>query len=102
MVWGDPFSLQYVKILHDDDGYRNDDQVIGWYEGYQKRKARKAQIKEELMPIAWHPSCWRDWCVSEDEKKLLSIHQDGGIGVSPNTRKNRKIKQVVDFDYLIC
>ena len=21
------------------------------------------------MPIAWHPSRWQDWCVSEDEKK---------------------------------
>ena len=26
------------------------------YEGYQKRGAQKAKIKEELMPIAWHPA----------------------------------------------
>ena len=38
------------------------------YEGYQKRGAQKAKIKEELMPIAWHPARWWDWCVSEDEK----------------------------------
>ena len=31
-----------------------------WYEGYQKRKALKASIKEELLPIAWHPSRWWD------------------------------------------
>ena len=46
-----------------------DDKLIEWYEGYQKRKAQKAQIKKELMPIAWHPSRWWDWCVPEDEKK---------------------------------
>ena len=43
--------------------------MIEWYNGYQKRKAQKASIKEELMPVAWHPArCW-DWCVPEDEKK---------------------------------
>ena len=21
------------------------------------------------MPVAWHPSRWWDWCMSEDEKK---------------------------------
>ena len=39
------------------------------YEGYKKRKAKKAQINEELMPNAWHPSRWWGWCVTEDEKK---------------------------------
>ena len=23
-------------------------------------------INEELMPIAWHPIRWFDWCLSED------------------------------------
>ena len=23
------------------------------------------------MPVAWHPSRWWDWCVSEDEKKEI-------------------------------
>ena len=27
------------------------------------------KIKEELMPIAWHPSRWWDWCVSNDKNK---------------------------------
>ena len=30
---------------------------------------KNAKIKEELMPIAWHPLRWWDWCVPEDEKK---------------------------------
>ena len=47
-----------------DDGV-----IIKWYNGYQKRKTQKAKRKEELMPIAWHPSRWWDWYVSDDEKK---------------------------------
>ena len=35
----------------------------------KKRKAQKAKIKEELLPIAWHPLTWWDWCVPEDEKR---------------------------------
>ena len=50
----------------DDDDV---DEIVKWYDGYQKRKAQKAQIKEELMPLVWHPSRWWNWCVPEDEKK---------------------------------
>ena len=25
------------------------------------------------MPVAWHPSRWWDWCMSEDEKKKKKI-----------------------------
>ena len=65
-----PFSLvcvpdwfltqQQIKIWHDDVCYCNDDEVIEWYDGYKRRKAQKASIKEELMPIAWHPNCVMD------------------------------------------
>ena len=78
-VWGGPFSLQYVsywfvtqqqtKSYHDDDDYFNDNIIFEWYESYQKRKAQKAKIKEELLPVAWHPDRVMDWCMSEDEKK---------------------------------
>ena len=40
-----------------------------WYDRYQKRKAQKAQIKKDLMPIVWYPSRWWDWCVPNDEKQ---------------------------------
>ena len=46
-----------------------DDRAIKWYQGYKKRKAQKAKIKEQLMPIAWHPDRVTDWCMSEDEKR---------------------------------
>ena len=42
--------------VNDDDYYDDDDEIIESYEDYQERKAQKAQIKKELMPIAWHPS----------------------------------------------
>ena len=49
--------------------YCNDNKLIKCYEGHEKCKAQKAQIKDELMSIAWHPSRFWDWCVPEDEKK---------------------------------
>ena len=32
-----------------------------------RRKAQNSKIKEELLPIAWHPNRVKDWCMSEDE-----------------------------------
>ena len=43
--------------------------MIKCYEYYKKQKAQRANIKKDLMPTAWHPSKWWDWCVTEDEKK---------------------------------
>ena len=62
-------TQQQIDIWYDDDYVYNDNETIGWYEGYQKRKALKDSIKEELMPIAWHPDRVMDWCKSEDEKR---------------------------------
>ena len=62
-------TQQQLKIWYNDTYYCNEDKLIEWYEGYKKRKAQKASIKEELLPIAWDPSSWWNWCVSEDEKK---------------------------------
>ena len=42
--------------------------MIEWYKDYKKRKAQKASVKEELLPIAWHTNCVKDWGMSEDEK----------------------------------
>ena len=53
-------TKQQVGIWYDDNYVYNDNEMIEWYEGYKKRKAQKATIKEKLMPISWH---------GEDEKK---------------------------------
>ena len=78
-VQGDSYSLQFVpdwfvtqeqlETWHDDNDYCNDDELIKWYKRHDKRKAQKAKIKEELMPIAWHPNRVMDWCMPEDEKR---------------------------------
>ena len=60
-------TQQQIKMWHDDKFFKSYD--AEWYEGYQKRKAQEASIKEELLLIAWHPSMYWDWCMSEDEKK---------------------------------
>ena len=54
-----------------DNCFVDDDGVLEWHDGeeQQERNAQKAKIKKELMPIAWHPSRYWDWCMSEDEKK---------------------------------
>ena len=62
-------SQQQIKIWRDNNYVYNDEWLIKWYEAYKKRKAQKAQIKKELIPIAWHPSRHWDWCTPEDEKK---------------------------------
>ena len=38
---------------------------------FKKCKALKKELNEELMPAAWHPNRWWDWCVPEDEKKEI-------------------------------
>ena len=42
-----------------------------WYGGYKKQKAQKVSIKEGLLPVAWNPSGYWDWCMSEDEKQQI-------------------------------
>ena len=63
-------TQQQIKIWYDYYFYDDDyDEVLWWYKGYKKRKEQKAQIQEELLPIAWHPNQVMDWCILEDEKK---------------------------------
>ena len=31
----------------------------------------KKELNEELIPVAWHPSKLRDWCVSDYDKKEI-------------------------------
>ena len=55
-VKDDSYSLEFVpdwfvtqqqlNIWYDDDDYCNEDELFEWYNGYQKCKTQKAQIKE--------------------------------------------------------
>ena len=62
-------TQQQIDVWYDDDYWYHDDELIEWYNGYQKRKAQKAKIKEELLPIAWHTNRVKYWGMSEDEKR---------------------------------
>ena len=77
-------------MWYDDDK----DKFFRWYKSYQKRKAQKANIKEELMPITWHPSRYWNWCMSEDEKKrdrkIMGINMK--FFVSDEKKKEQQIK----------
>ena len=59
---------EQIELWGDEDDYYDDDKLIEWQEDYQNRKAQKARIKEELMPVAWHPDRVMNWCMSGDEK----------------------------------
>ena len=61
--WHDDYYDNDGNYLVDDE-----DKLFAWYNGYKKWKAQKAKIKEELLPIAWHPDRVMDWCMSEEEK----------------------------------
>ena len=68
----DLLSLKYVPdwfVRKQQIGPWDDDVIIKWYDGYKKCKAQKTKIKEELLPIAWHPDPVMDWCMREDEKE---------------------------------
>ena len=64
--------------LDDDNNFYEDDpdtiinaRLLAWLNKFEKPKALKKTIDEELMLIAWHPTRWSDWCLSEDEKKRI-------------------------------
>ena len=74
-VQSDLWLLEYVpdqfvtqEMWHEEE-FDDDDELITWRDAYEQHKAQKAKIKEELMPVAWHPDRWWNWCVPEDEKK---------------------------------
>ena len=50
----DPETINYVKIMT-------------WHKHI--KIAPKKKIYEKLLPVAWHPTRWWDWCVPENVKK---------------------------------
>ena len=69
-MWYDDYYENDGGHWDDDD---DDDKFFEWYDEYKNWKAQKASIKEELFSIAWHPSKYWGWCMSEDEKKNRKI-----------------------------
>ena len=67
--WIDMQRNEYYDDDNDKHSWHDKYNFFEWCDDYKKQKVQKASIKEELMPIAWHPSRWWDWCIPEDEKK---------------------------------
>ena len=44
---------------------------MAWCNIFKQCKAYKKDISKELMPVAWGPTRWWGWCVSEDERKKI-------------------------------
>ena len=65
---------QFVTQEMCNEAVEKSPEVLRQYKGYEQHKAQKAKIKEELMPVAWHPDRWWNWCVPEHEKKELEIY----------------------------
>ena len=63
-------TYKQLHLWYHDYYYCNDDRFIRWFDGYKKRRAQKAKIKKQLMPIVWNPGRVMDWCISEEEKRL--------------------------------
>ena len=64
------------NINFDDTNYDEDDlenfiyiRLLAWHIKFEKRKALKKDINEELMLVAWHPKRWWNFYMSEDKKK---------------------------------
>ena len=45
--------------------------LLAWHIKSGKQKELKKLLSEELMPVAWHPNRWWDWCRLKDEKKEI-------------------------------
>ena len=68
-------TQQQIDVWYDDDYVYNDNEMIKWYNDYKAQKVQKVKIKEQLLPIAWHPDRVMDWCMSEDEKRRWKLTQ---------------------------
>ena len=61
-----------VSNFYEDDPKTSAHVILSaWQNKLKQRKAFKKEISKELMPIAWHPTTWWDWCMWEDEGKEI-------------------------------
>ena len=66
-----PNWLVAPDMLENLDNYEDLNEFGEWYDDYKKHKAKKTQIKEELITKAQHPSRYQDWRMAEDEKRKM-------------------------------
>ena len=76
--WFKGVIQEKIKIWYDTGSFYNE-RLTEWYNGYQKRKAQKAKIKKELLPVASHPDRVIN-CMSENQKRRQKKQIVVGIG----------------------
>ena len=64
---------------------------------YVELKAKKRQIKEELLPFVWHCDRWCDWCVLEVEQSELDHFGEGNFA-SKEFHKHRELTDIFMMD----
>ena len=64
----DKINLDNVNLNEDDPETIVHVRLIAWHNIF-KCKPFKKDIGKELMPAAWHPTRWWDWCMPKDEKE---------------------------------
>ena len=69
-------GLNDINLDDDDNNFDEDDpetinhvKLMAWCNRFKQHKACKNVIRKELMPVAWHPTKWWNWSISENEKK---------------------------------
>ena len=72
------------NIHSDDDDFDDDnpeiiinDRLKAWCNRYKQCKTYKKDISKELMALAWHPTKWRDYCMTKGLNKIepFYIHE---------------------------
>ena len=67
-------DLNHINL--DDTNYDEDNpdtiihvRLLAWHIKFEKCKALKEKISEDLISTAWYPKKWWNFCMSEEEKK---------------------------------
>ena len=60
--------VSMIKLFRDWIGFEAVHQEL--FRHHHKRRFAQ-RIHEELLPIAWHPDRFLDWCLDEEEKGFL-------------------------------
>ena len=81
--WFDPTFHRVINFRNGGwNDYDDDDNfsLEAYFEEHEtfaantfEKQMRHFQLREELLPLAWHPDRVIDWCFDEDEKKDLHI-----------------------------
>ena len=71
-------SIDLNNVNLDNTNYNEDDaetfihiKLLAWHIKFEKHKAYKKALNDELMSVAWHPKRWWKVCLSEDEEKEI-------------------------------